>query len=85
MTPQRQYQPIWNQIKRDGFCDVSTHRQWHARVKKAVIKEKDMDLGYKLECSEHYPAIIAVLFSKSEGSILRFRLAIKPAITVDSV
>ena len=84
-VPQRQYQPIWEQIKRDGFCDVSTQRAWHARVKKAVIKEKDMDLGFKLECSERWPPVNAFLETKRDGSILRFRLTFKPSYTLDTI
>lgn len=81
----RQYEPIWNQIKLNGFCDVSTHRAYHARIIKAVTKEKDMDLGYKLECTEHYPPIQAVLKSKRSGSVISFRLTIKPLITLESI
>lgn len=85
MADKRQYEPIWEQIKRDGFCDVATHRAWHARVKKAVTKEKNMDLGYKLECSERYPPVVAILITTRDGSILRFRLAHKLSITIDTI
>ena len=81
----RQYTPIWNEIKIKGFCDVSTHRAYHRRIIKAVVKEKDLDLGYKLECSERYPPQIAVLRSSRSGSIIKFTLIIKPLITLDSI
>ena len=81
----RQYEPIWIEIKTNGFCDVSTHRAYHRRIIKAVTKEKDMDLGYKLECSERFPPVQAVLHTKREGSIIKFRIAIKPLITLDSI
>lgn len=81
----RQYEPIWIQIKSEGYCDISTHRAYHRRVIKAVVKEKDMDLGYKLECSESYPPTIAVLRSSRSGSVIKFTLVLKPLITLDSI
>ena len=81
----RQYTPIWYEIKINGFCDISSHRAYHRRIIKAVHKEKDLDLGYKLECTEAYPPIRTLLYSKREGSIIKFRLIKKPLITLDSI
>lgn len=44
----RRYQVIWNALKKDKHCTITVHPALHARVIKAVIKEKDMDVGYKL-------------------------------------
>lgn len=81
----RQYTPIWNEIKINGCCDISTHRAYHKRVIKAVVKEKDLDLGYKLECTERYPPVQAVLRSSRSGSVIKFTLILKPLITLDSI
>lgn len=81
----RQYSPIWEQIKRDGYCEVAAHRAHHPRIRKALRKEKDLDLGYKLECSEANPPIKAVVRVTQLGSVLRFRLVITPAITLDTI
>lgn len=50
----RKYQEIWEQIKAKGKCELVTHTAWHPRVKKAVLKEKDNDLGFKLMMGEEY-------------------------------
>jgi hypothetical protein len=81
----RQYEPIWIQIKSEGYCDISTHRAYHRRVIKAVTKEKDKDLGYKLECTERYPPVQAILKSTRSGSVIKFILILKPLITIDSI
>lgn len=52
----RQYQPIWNKLKslplqeasKKGVS-VTANRALHSRIIKAVIKEKWIDIGYKLE------------------------------------
>lgn len=81
----RQYEPIWLQIKTEFKCDISTHRAYHRRVIKAVTKEKDMDLGYKLECTERDPPVQALMSSSRSGSIIKFRLTIVPLITPDTI
>ena len=81
----RQYTPIWNQIKTESHCEISAHRVYHRRIIKAVTKEKDMDLGYKLELSERSPPQYALLKSSRSGSIIKFSITIKPIITLDSI
>jgi len=81
----RQYEPIWQQIKANGHCEISTHRAYHKRIIKATVKEKDMDLGYKLECTERYPPVQAVLRTSRSGSVIKFTLILKPLITLDSI
>lgn len=81
----RQYEMIWNEIKLEGFCKISTHRVFHKRIIKAVVKEKDLDLGFKLELSERYPPQISVLKSSRNGSVIIFTLIYKPLITLDSI
>lgn len=81
----RQYQPVWEQIKSQGFCEISAHRAYHLRIKKAVVKEKDMDLLYKLQCSESNPPTVAKLRSRQKGSVIRFTLHISAFISVDTI
>ena len=51
-TATRKYSPIWNQLKQKGTAKITAAKPFHKRIIHAVIKEKDLDLGYKLECSE---------------------------------
>lgn len=52
----RQYEPIWKKLKSMPLSEASTkgvsvtaNRVLHPRIIKAVVKEKWMDIGYKLE------------------------------------
>jgi hypothetical protein len=81
----RQYEPVWQAIKTNLMCDISAHRAYHRRIIKAVVKEKDMDLGFKLECTERYPPVQAFIKTTRNGSVISFRLVIKPLITLDSI
>jgi hypothetical protein len=81
----RQYFPVWQAIKTNLICEISAHRAYHRRIIKAVVKEKDLDLGFKLELAERYPAQIALLKSKRAGSVIKFTLIYKPLITLDSI
>ena len=84
-TPDRKYEPIWEAIKRDGWCEISAHPAYHRRILKAIRKEKTQDLLYKLECLEHYPPIIAFTSTKIKGSVIRFTLHKKPLISIDTI
>lgn len=44
----RKYQAIWERLKSKKVCTIEVHPAVEARVKKAVIKEKNNDLGFKL-------------------------------------
>jgi hypothetical protein len=81
----RQYEPIWIQVRDTGMCEISTHKAYHARIIKAFWKEKDMDLAFKLECSEAYPPIRCVSKVEVTGSVIKFTLIRKPLITLDSI
>jgi hypothetical protein len=43
----RTYQPIWEEIKKKNSCIVKTRLSTVSLIKKAVIKEKDMDFPFK--------------------------------------
>lgn len=49
----RQYEPIWIKLKKEGSCRITAPTPLHRRIIKAVIKEKYMDDGYRLELSEN--------------------------------
>lgn len=84
----RQYEPIWIQVKTEGRCEISTHRKWHKRIIHAMWKEKDLDLEYKLWCSEQSPPIQARLSIQRTGTVIKFSLVLKSDLTqttVDSI
>jgi hypothetical protein len=81
----RQYEQIWTNVKQESHCEISAHKAYHRRIIKAVTKEKDMDLGYKLECTERYPPVQAILKTHKTGSVIRFYIILKPLITLDSI
>lgn len=51
-SKKRKYQEIWEMVKSRGFCLVEVKPFLVPRVKKAVLKEKDEDLGFKFESGE---------------------------------
>lgn len=42
------YRPIWDRIKKNGKATVSAHPLLFRRICKAVIKQKDLDLAFKV-------------------------------------
>jgi len=48
----RTYQPAWNKLKKDLVVKISANPRVHARILKAVIKEKDMDTLYKHQMAD---------------------------------
>jgi hypothetical protein len=81
----RQYEPVWNQIKETGMCEISAHKAYHRRIIKALWKEKHMDLAFKLECTEMCPPIRCITYTKVTGSVIKFVMIRKPLITLDSI
>lgn len=43
----RQYQPIWNQIKVHKKATVIVPGFYHARIIKAVMKERSLDIAFR--------------------------------------
>jgi len=62
----RMYEPIWIRIKTHNTASLVTHPDNAARIKRAVIKEKNADTGYKLLLAEK--ALIAELVITQEES-----------------
>lgn len=68
----RKYEPIWNQLKATGRCEIVAPAQFHPRIKKLVIKEKYKDCTYKLECE--MANVVKELSISSTGNRLCFSL-----------
>lgn len=49
MPKLRMYQPIWEKIKLGKVVRVAALPVHQARIRKAVWKEKDLDVAFKLE------------------------------------
>lgn len=73
-----QYQPIWDALKQSKECEVRlvAPLSLHARIFKAVKKRRNLDLGYKLLCSERY--VKPKLWCKSEGTVLTIGIKFHP-------
>lgn len=69
----RKYQPVWERIKAREVVTLEVLPALVARVKKAVIKEKDMDLGFKV-LNDHAKFRLIVDYSM-EKKHLTFRLS----------
>jgi len=70
----RKYAPIWEQLKAHGRATIATPVPFHRRIIRAVIKEKNLDLGYKVLMAEESKS--PRLEYESHGSRLQFRLII---------
>jgi hypothetical protein len=79
----RKYQPIWEAIKQSTTASLAADPSAHYRIIRAVRKEKDKDLCWKLECSEAGERYR--LEDKSEGSLLSFILIDISPISIRSL
>jgi len=70
----RKYQPIWNALNKPPSytATLAADPALHARIIKAVIKEKDMDKGWALLMLEDKKKF--KLAYASQGKILSFTL-----------
>lgn len=50
----RKYEPAWIELKNNGTVRIAAHRSLHKRIIKAIIKEKDIDIPFKLACADKY-------------------------------
>jgi hypothetical protein len=69
----RQYEPVWNELKKKKVARITAHRALHPRIIKAVIKEKWMDVGYKIEIDPYH----AFISYSIKHSIVTFTLTLK--------
>lgn len=68
----RKYRSIWEALKKDRYCVITTHHKLHSRIIKAVVGEKDRDVGFKITKAEDGKKVI--LRHTKNGSMIRFFL-----------
>ncbi len=75
----REYEPIWQKLKslppheaKTKGVSITANRRLHPRIIKAVIKEKWMDIPYKLQKDPQK----VIMYSTSKGSVLTFYLEV---------
>ena len=68
----RKYQAIWLQLKEKHSQVVLHPAHLHARLIKAVLKERTMDTGFRYEMAEANK--YAKIGAKSEGNLIKFVL-----------
>lgn len=81
--PKRKYASIWERLKSTYKAQIIASIALHPRIKKAVIKEKYNDLGFKHLCNEEnkdYKLIIT-----SEKKVLSFKLIERKHILLDQL
>lgn len=66
------YSSIWEAIKRDLKCQITSPAPLHKRVIKGVIRTKDEDIAFKLQCAEK--AKKYRLSYTKKGNVISFRL-----------
>lgn len=76
----RQYEPAWKKLKAEGKVVIAAHPLVHARIYKALRKEKDMDLVYKLQCEDDGKQ--ARLYSTRNASQLIISLRLYPVYRI---
>lgn len=74
-TAVSRYQVVWDTLKQKGTVKLSAPTLAHKRLKRAVIKRKDLDLGFKLETAEKN--LRSFLIFQSTGNVLTITLALK--------
>ena len=74
----RTYQPIWENLKQHKTVTIQANPSAHPRIIKAVSKEKDKDLAYRLLVAESYQR--AVMRAKINGNQITFILDILPLL-----
>jgi len=80
----RKYQVIWETLKSKGKCTVEVHPALCGRVKKAVIKEKNNDLGFKV-LNDHDYFFLKVEKTVKTPEITTMTFKLKQRIGVEGV
>lgn len=80
----RKYQQVWNLIKESinktpNCVALTAHHSHHRRIKKAVGKEKLLDMDYTMQLADK--GLVARLDMESQGSKITFKLIIKDDLT----
>lgn len=66
------YDSAWNELKTKQTCSLVVNRHLHARIIKAVIKRKWLDIAYKVSIE---PKISHLTYQKS-GNTITFHLSV---------
>lgn len=77
MRPQRKYEPVWNRLKLNGSIVLQVHRLIAARVVKAVIKEKNQDVSFKMANDKDKLYLAIGRIALSDGKHVRLELRLK--------
>ena len=48
----RRYAPYWEKLKNDKLLTILCDAKTFQRIRRAIIKEKDEDILFKMECAE---------------------------------
>lgn len=75
-TVPSRYQPIWDTLKKNNHAKLVAPVVLHRRIIKAVIKRKDVDLAFKVECGEQHRK--AKLGYRVAGNAIEFYLTYLP-------
>lgn len=73
----RDYLPIWEQLKTHKKATTLAHPYYHARIIKAVKKEKWLDTLFRLEMLEMNPPMKVTMFSKRGSKANRHELTFR--------
>lgn len=74
----RKYEPIWNLVKTKNVASIVAPQSNHARVIKAVTKEKYNDEGYKLQLAEKgLKATLDISYHSDNPDKITFSLSFK--------
>lgn len=68
----RTYEPAWIELKQKLEMRIAAEPSVHRRIIKAVIKEKDLDILYKLACDDECKR--AILTYKIQSKMIVFKL-----------
>ena len=68
----RQYQPIWEGLKKNGKVSITAPPKLHPRIIKAVIKEKYNDTVFKIYLDDNRQKA-RIEYTRS-GTIIHFSL-----------
>ena len=85
----RQYQPIWEQIKKARTATLIAPIVAHKKIIKAVCKEKYQDMGWKLLCAEKEVRfeldIVVELHANNEVGSVTFTLVDVSGISINDL
>lgn len=82
----RKYEAVWLKVKTTGKCTVEAHPAFFARVRKAVIKEKNMDLGFKvLNDHDRFYLKIEEVRNEKDAMKSKIRFILKQVLGLEGV